>query len=191
VAGQFWRMVQGRQRVLILVLGLVAWGMASTGARGQMPLPGSQTETPNPLTDTTATPGKTLLYNLEAEFAKTVEQKGGTGFASWFADDGITLGNGKAPVVGKVAIEKSANWSARDYQLTWIPDGAWMNAAGDSGYTWGTYEGHSKDANGNPVVVTGRYITVWGKQADGSWKVELDASADEPPAADCCSLPNK
>jgi ketosteroid isomerase-like protein len=44
--------------------------------------------------------------------------------------------------------------------------------------------------NGNPVTVTGRFITIWRKQADGSWKVELDAGADEPvEAGDCCKLP--
>jgi len=39
----------------------------------------------------------------------------------------------------------------------------------------GHFEGHSKDANGNPVTVMGRYITIWRKQADGQWKVALDA----------------
>lgn len=177
--------------VLGLALGAMMWGIAGA-AWGQLSLPGSGTQPPNPLTDTTATPGKTLLYNLEAEFAKTVAEKGGPGFASWFADDAIVLANGKEPVVGKVAIEKSAAWSPKNYQLSWTPDGAWMNAAGDSGYTWGHYDGHSKDANGNPVVESGRYITMWGKQADGSWKVELDASADEPPApGNCCAVPGK
>lgn len=184
----------GRCRLAVLgtALGMFVCAGASMAAWGQLPLPGPETETPNPLTDTTTTPGKSLLYRLEADFAKTVAEKGGAGFASWFADDGMTLGNGKPPVVGKVAIEKNAAWSPKDYQLTWTPEGAWMNAAGDSGYTWGHYQGSSKDANGNPVVVTGRYLTVWGKQADGSWKVELDASANEPPAADdCCKLPGK
>jgi ketosteroid isomerase-like protein len=180
-----------RRAVLGLALGAMMWVTAGV-ARAQLTPPGSGTETPNPLTDTTATPGKTLLYNLEAQFAKTVSEKGGAGFASWFADDGVVLGNGTAPVVGKVAIEQSAAWSPKNYQLTWTPDGAWMNAAGDSGYTWGHYDGQSKDANGNPVVVSGRYITMWGKQVDGSWKVELDASANEPPAAgNCCKLPGK
>jgi ketosteroid isomerase-like protein len=65
-----------------------------------------------------------------------------------------------------------------------------MGPSGDMGYTWGHFEGHSKDAAGNDVTVKGRYITVWKKQADGSWKVALDAGANEPPeAGDCCKLP--
>lgn len=175
-----------------IALAAVTWGIAGSPGWGQLPLPGSQSEAPNPLNDATATPGKTLLYNLEAKFEKTVADRGGAGFASWFADDAVVLANGTAPVVGKVAIARSANWTAKNYQLTWTPEGAWMNAAGDSGYTWGHYEGRSKDANGNPVTVSGRYFTLWGKQPDGSWKVELEASANEPPAAgDCCRLPGK
>ena len=56
-------------------------------------------------------PGKMLLYDLEARFAKDVLEQGGAGFAAWFADDGVALGNGAAPLIGKVAIAKSANWS--------------------------------------------------------------------------------
>ena len=40
------------------------------------------------------------------------------------------------------------------------------------------------------VVISGRYFTVWKKLSDGTWKVALDASADEPPATgECCVLP--
>ncbi len=160
-------------------------------AVAQLLEPGSQSGAPNPLTDSTVKPGKVLLFDLEAQFAKAVAEKGGAGFAEWFAPDGVALGNGAAPMIGKVAIERSANWSAKDYQLTWTPTDAMMGPSGDMGYTWGHFEGRSKDANGNPVVTGGRYITMWRKQPDGSWKVVLDAGANDAPAAgDCCKLPD-
>ncbi len=153
--------------------------------------PNSQLASPNPLTDTTVKPGKMLLFELEARFAKDVAERGGAAFADWFAEDGVALGNGVAPVVGRVAIVKSATWSRTNYQLTWTPTDAAMGPSGDMGYTWGHFEGHSKDAAGNPVTTSGRYITIWRKQADGTWKVALDAGANEPAAAgDCCKLPN-
>ena len=145
---------------------------------------------PNPLTDPTVKPGKMFLFDLEARFAKEVLERGGAAFAEWFAEDGVALGNGQAPVVGRVAIAKSAAWDPKVYQLTWTPTDAVMGPSGDVGYTWGHFEGHSKDANGNPVTITGRYITIWRKQPDGNWKVVLDAGANEPVAAgDCCKLP--
>jgi len=157
---------------------------------GQMLEPAAPSTAPNPLADTTVKPGKVLLFDLEARFAKDVAARGGAAFADWFAEDGVSLGNGAAPHIGKVAIAKSANWSPKDYQLTWTPTDAMMGPSGDMGYTWGHYEGHSKDANGNPLTTTGRYITMWRKEADGSWKVVLDAGSNEPAAAgDCCKLP--
>jgi len=174
---------------LVLIAGLTA-GLGAGAARAQLPEPGMTQQAPNPLTDATAKPGKILLYDLEARFAKDVLERGGAGFADWFAEDGVALGNGAAPLVGKVAIAKGANWSPKDYELTWTPTDAMMGPSGDMGYTWGHFEGRSKDANGNPVLTSGRYITMWRRQADGNWKVVLDAGANEPPAAgDCCKLP--
>lgn len=173
----------------VVIAALIA-ASASRRAEAQMPEPGMQSDAPNPLTDTTVKPGKVLLFELEARFAKDVATRGGAAFADWFADDGVALGNGAAPKIGKVAIAKSANWSPKDYQLTWTPTDAMMGPSGDMGYTWGHYEGRSKDAHGNPVLTSGRYITMWRKQADGNWKVVLDAGANEPAGAgDCCKLP--
>jgi ketosteroid isomerase-like protein len=144
----------------------------------------------NPLTDPTLTPGTAFLFNLEAKFARDTAAGGGRAFASWFADDAVTLGTGKAAVVGKSAIAAGATWDPAQYQLTWTPQGGQMSPNGDMGFTWGHYEGTSKDRNGNPIKTTGRYMTIWKKQSDGSWKVALDSSNDEPPdAADCCKLP--
>ena len=143
----------------------------------------------NPLTQPTMSQGELLLMQLEIDFAKDVARGGGKVFATWFADDGIALNNGKPPVLGKTRIAAEANWDPKQYQLLWTAQGAQMGPSGDMGYTYGHYEGHAKDANGNDVSTSGRYITVWKKTADGKWKVALDASADEPPAAgDCCKL---
>ena len=177
---------------------LAVWTVASIGSltalgpgvRAQVLEPPPAAAAPNPIADPTMKPGKTFLFDLEARFAKDVVARGGAGFASWFAGDGVALGNGKPPLVGKVAIEKSANWSPQTYQLTWTPTDGMMGPSGDMGYTWGHFEGHSKDANGNPVTTTGRYMTIWRQEKDGTWKVVLDAGSDEPAGAgDCCKLP--
>jgi ketosteroid isomerase-like protein len=173
----------------VLVAGLIA-GLVPCTVSGQLLEPSAQSSAPNPLTDTTVKPGKVLLYELEARFAKDVAERGGAAFADWFAGDGVALGNGAAPKIGKVAIAKSATWSPKDYQLTWTPTDAMMGPSGDMGYTWGHYEGRSKDSHGNPVLTSGRYITMWRKEPDGNWKVVLDAGSNEPAGAgDCCKLP--
>lgn len=152
--------------------------------------PGASTTQPSPLADTAMKPGKALLLELEARFARATADGGGKAFAAWFAEDAVTLSNGQAPVHGHAAIAKQATWLAKDYQLLWTPTEAVMSPSGDMGYTWGHYEGHSKDPDGNAKVTTGRYLTIWRKEPDGNWKVLLDSSNEEPAGAgDCCKLP--
>lgn len=161
------------------------------GQIGLDPIRKAAPSTPSPLTEPTISPGALTLLTLEGQFAQAVAQGGGAAFASWFADDAVTLNNGKAAVHGKARIAANATWKPSEYQLTWQPEGAQMGPSGDMGYTWGHYDGTSKDRNGNPVVTSGRYITIWKRMADGKWKVSMDASAEEPAAAgECCKLPN-
>lgn len=143
-----------------------------------------------PLTQPTLSPGILLLMELEGRFAQSVASGGGKAFATWFADDAVTLNNGRPAVLGRAAIAAQANWDPKTYQLTWVPQGAQMGPSNDMGFTWGHYEGRTTDKNGEPVVTSGRYFTVWKKLPDGTWKVAMDASANEPPAAaECCTLP--
>ncbi len=166
---------------VFLAVAMASAGMAFCNSPqamlGQAFEPAAPSTAPNPFADPTVKPGKMLLFDLEARFAKDVATRGGAAFADWFADDGVVLGNGAAPQIGKIAIAKSANWSPK-------------GPSGDMGYTWGHFEGHSKDANGNPVTTSGRYMTIWRKQPDGNWKVVLDSGSNEPAGAgDCCKLP--
>jgi ketosteroid isomerase-like protein len=144
----------------------------------------------SPLTQPTLSAGVIMLMELEGRFAQDVAKGGGKAFATWFAEDAVTLNNGKPAVQGHRAIADAAVWDPKTYQLTWVPQGAQMGPSGDTGFTWGHYESRSVDHQGQPVTTSGRYITFWKKVADGSWKVAMDASADDAPAAgDCCALP--
>lgn len=151
---------------------------------------GSVAGASNPLAQPTLTPGALFLIELEARFAKAVADGGGAVFATWFADDAVTLNNGRPAILGRAGIAAQAQWNPKNYQLSWIPSGAQMGPSNDMGFTWGHYEGRSTDKNGQPVLTSGRYMTVWKKQPDGNWKVAMDASANEPPeAGECCTLP--
>jgi ketosteroid isomerase-like protein len=144
----------------------------------------------SPLTMPTLSPGELELVKLEGEFSDAVAKRGGKAFASWFAEDGITLQNGKPPVLGRTAITAAALWDPKDYQLTWYAEGAQMNPGGESGFTWGHYTSVAKDQNGQPITLSGRTITVW-KKVKGEWKVALDASAEDVPTGNCCTPPKR
>ncbi|HEX7159190.1 MAG TPA: nuclear transport factor 2 family protein [Edaphobacter sp.] len=175
----------------LLALSLAAQtSPAGTTSSSTLPLSQAPAFVPSPLGQPTLSPGVILLMELEGRFAKDVATGGGKAFANWFADDAVTLNNGKPAVLGRAAIAAEAQWDPKDYQLTWTPQGAQMGPSNDMGFTWGHYEGTYKDKSGQPLTISGRYFTVWKKLPDGTWKVALDASANEPPAAgECCALP--
>lgn len=137
-------------------------------------------------------PGTAFLFDLERKFAAAVAEGGGKSFATFFDPAGVTIENRQAPWIGQAAIAAHANWSPEKYQLTWQPEGGELSPAGDMGYTWGHYQGRSLvgDTKGN--VQTGRYMSVWKKEPDGSWKVLLDTSNEDPPEPECkCSVNGK
>lgn len=67
--------------------------------------------------------------------------------------------------------------------LTWAPAKAESLVAGDVGYTVGTWERHTGDAQGSAVVRTGQYLTVWRKEKDGVWRATFDTGSTSPEGA--------
>ncbi len=65
--------------------------------------------------------------------------------------------------------------------LTWAPEKAEVSTSGDMGFTWGRYTVRVPmlDEAGQPMVITGKYMNVWRKTADG-WKVVADMGNQEP-----------
>ena len=173
-----------------------AQGSPPSGASGATPpavrpigMPASTYSLETLVNTPTLSPGALTLLELDGRFSQSVATGGGAAFVQWFADDAVTLNNGKPPVQGRGNIAASATWKPADYQLTWSPKGASMGPLNDMGYTWGSYEGRARDANGQTVTTAGRYITIWRKQTDGQWKIALEASADDAPGdGACCAL---
>lgn len=121
------------------------------------------------------------LKQLEAEFMKTAIEKGSQGYMSYYAEDAVEVPNGAPLIHGKSEISKGMGFlDSKDNQLTWAPVGGDISASGDLGYTYGNYEFHSKDKDGNPHVDHGKYTSVWKLQKDGNWKVVLDMGNSSP-----------
>lgn len=158
-------------------------------AQQTLPDPLSSPSASDPLLTSTVQPGTAFLFDLERKFAAAIREGGGATFASFFDKDGMTLANRQAPLIGQAAIAAHATWSPSAYQLTWTPEGGELSPGGDMGYTWGQYEGR---ATGSAAVERGRYITVWKKEPDGTWKIVMDSSNEDPPEAECkCSVNGK
>jgi len=66
---------------------------------------------------------------------------------------------------------------AKDFaagDLTWQANKVGLARAEDLAWVSGAYQWKLKDPSGKEFVDKGKYLTVWKKQADGSWKVLFD-----------------
>ena len=125
--------------------------------------------------------GRAALIKAEADFEKARAERGLEGWLSFFADDTANVNVGLPIVIGKAEMRRrlEKEWNP-DLKLTWKPAKADIATSGDLGYTFGTWELTGKSLAGEPVHLTGKYATVWKKQADGSWKVVLDLGNVDP-----------
>jgi ketosteroid isomerase-like protein len=135
---------------------------------------------------------RAALMALDAHFSDEVAAKGFAAFDGFFADDAVYLPTFEPRVEGKKAIMESFRPLFDDHtlKLTWIPLRAEVSASGDLGWTTGSYELTRFDEKGAPHVRRGKYVTIWHRQADGSWKAVLDGgNPDTPPPAPAPAAP--
>jgi ketosteroid isomerase-like protein len=122
-----------------------------------------------------------ILLRLEADFMKAAAERGSQGYMSYYAEDAAELPNGADMFRGKESIAKTMNFlDDKNNHLTWKPVYADMAASGDLGYTYGIFEFRSKDKEGNPSVEYGKYVSIWKKQKNGSWRVVMDMGNSSP-----------
>ena len=95
--------------------------------------------------------------------------------AAIFADDGVQLtGNGKIfKGPQQISEHQKAAMQSVDpgVKVTVTTGTVWLD--GDTAYETGKYKYEYKE-KGKPAVDEGRYVTVWKRQKDGSWKLAMD-----------------
>lgn len=122
------------------------------------------------------------LIETDVRFAATSRDSGtAEAFFRYMAPDGMLLRPGQDPLRGPQAIKDRMS-GRNDIILSWVPRGAEVSSARDIGYTWGTYAVERATPQGVVLLGTGRYLNVWRKQPDGTWKVIVDIGNQDPPA---------
>ncbi len=113
-------------------------------------------------------------------------EEGADGYASFVTDDAVWLPPNGALVEGRDAVRAWVQpfTEAEDSSVTWEATRVEVSAAGDLAYSMGTYEYSLKDAEGNPVSGKGKFVDIWKKQTDGSWKAAIGIWNSDQPAAE-------
>jgi ketosteroid isomerase-like protein len=118
------------------------------------------------------------MVESERKFYQAGQEKGTrAAFLAFLADDAIVFRPG--PVNGKEA------WGKRPetgLDLIWEPTFAAIARSADFGYTTGPakWRANKKEEG---FLGYGQFVSIWKKQKDGSWKVELDCGIENPKPA--------
>jgi len=124
------------------------------------------------------------IREADMAWSKIAETKQVDQHTAYFLEDGVVLAPNEAIVTGKEAIRKKLGeyFAMPGFGIRWQPTKVEASRSGDLGYSMGTYEMALNDPKGNPTTDHGKYVTVWKKQDDGSWKVAADMFNSDLPA---------
>jgi len=145
----------------IVLLLLATLAMSACTPSGEKSTPGEE-------------PDSSALLSADQAFAKLSADSGAvTAFANYLSADAVQMPNGAAPIIGRDSIV-SAMAEGPEYMLLWDPKHAEVAVSGELGWTWGVYEVHVQTGDSTEITSTGKYLNIWRKQDDGTWKVMVD-----------------
>jgi ketosteroid isomerase-like protein len=100
-------------------------------------------------------------------------------FLAFFAEDGVAFQPGPVNIRQSYA-QRPAPPGSASLKLNWEPVFADISRSGDLGYTTGPWVLTDEGPQRRPSR-HGFYFSIWRRQEDGSWKVEVDAGTPNPP----------
>ena len=126
------------------------------------------------------------IKDAEAAWVVACATKDPEKIAAFYTDDGSLLLNGMPIVTGKANV--AAGWktvtSDPNFSLTFTATRVDVAKSGELGFTQGAYTMTVSDPKTKKSVTDkGKYLTVWKKQADGSWKAVEDTAVSDGPEA--------
>lgn len=163
------------------VIGLALFGLLQGCGNGEAPSAESQAyaipdwEIPDPGL------GRIEFWKLELMkqdrlFDSAISTRPLAEWAEFFTEEGVMVFPETGENQGSAAIQGSIFEAAEGGRLTklrWAPERAEVSMGGDLGFTVGTYWSTGQDEGGSEVGVSGRYVSIWRIQGDGTWKVEM------------------
>lgn len=126
---------------------------------------------------------RAALLKADQEWSAAASSGDVERIVGYWTDDARVYSPGEAVVAGKAAIREMVAGSMKipGFRISWTPKEAVVGSGG-LGYTTGENRIEMSDSAGKPVVMVGRYATVWRKEADGRWRCVIDMWNEGPAA---------
>ncbi|QJE73865.1 nuclear transport factor 2 family protein [Aerophototrophica crusticola] len=122
-------------------------------------------------------PAKAVM-DADRAFAVKAKEVGLAKAFQMFAADKVVMFSTATP---EMTPEQVAALFPPGFDIDWAPEGGAISDDGTLGYTWGKAR-YSAKKPGGTVTDLGptRYVTIWRKQKDGSWKFIGDGELTNP-----------
>ena len=124
------------------------------------------------------------LRDLDAQWSKDAGAKDVDKTVSYYAEDAIVMPPNATSATTKDAIRSA--WkemlTTSGAAISWKATKVEVAKSGDLAYVSGTYEETMTDASGKPMKDHGKYVEIFKKQADGTWKCGVDIWNSDVPA---------
>ncbi|MGA2981363.1 MAG: nuclear transport factor 2 family protein [Terriglobales bacterium] len=136
-----------------------------------------------PPPDTRATDVQ-AIKDIEAAWVKDANTKDADKWASYYAEDASTLFPGSGILNGKAAVKAAMVPFMADpnFSLTFQSTRTMASKGGDMVYSLGTYTMiMTNPKTKKPMTDKGKFLTVYTKQADGTWKAVADTYNSDSP----------
>jgi ketosteroid isomerase-like protein len=65
------------------------------------------------------------------------------------------------------------------FRISWQPQSVVVSESGDMAYLMENSQISFTDSSGKPITINNKAVTIWRKQADGSWRNAVDISTPE------------
>ena len=126
------------------------------------------------------------IRDVEAAWVQAFTTKDVEKAAAFYTDDASVFLPGAPIITGIPAIKAALKpmIADRNFSLTFAADKVDVAKSGDLGYSQGAYTmTYSSSTGKKKMAEKGKYVTIFRKQADGSWKNVADIFNADAPAA--------
>jgi len=118
------------------------------------------------------------IANADQQWSEAASRRDVTGTVGFYGQDAVMLPPNANTIMGPDSIRQlwATMLGPSTISMSWKASKIEVAQSGELGYAYGTYQDSAKDPKGGPPVNdTGKFVEVWKKQADGSWKCVVDA----------------
>lgn len=139
---------------------------------------------PAPAPDTRAA-DEAAVRKADSDWSKAAQTKQPDAWMAFYSDDAIALPPNDKLANTRDSIRKPVAelLALPGLVISWQPSKVEVARSGEIAYSSGAYVFTANDAHGKPTTENGKYVEIWKKQTDGSWKCAVDIWNPDTPLA--------